>query len=77
MFPIPEPSRITGLILAGGQARRLDGQDKGLIKLGNQTHQISHSSQTPFLLSRRQHVFLPPGVDLIRKSNLHFRQFSP
>lgn len=37
MFPVPEPSRITGLILAGGKARRLNGQDKGLIKLGNQT----------------------------------------
>lgn len=37
MFPIPEPSHITGLILAGGKARRLEGQDKGLIKLGNQT----------------------------------------
>lgn len=35
MFPIPETAHITGLILAGGQARRLDGQDKGLIRLGN------------------------------------------
>jgi len=35
MFPIPEASDITGLILAGGKARRLDGQDKGLILLGN------------------------------------------
>ncbi len=26
---------ITGIILAGGQARRMDGQDKGLIKLAN------------------------------------------
>jgi len=36
MFPIPEASNITGLILAGGKARRLNGQDKGLIPLGNQ-----------------------------------------
>lgn len=36
MFPIPEPSHITGLILAGGKARRLEGQDKGLIQLGKQ-----------------------------------------
>jgi len=36
MFPIPESSFITGLILAGGKARRLDEQDKGLIQLGNQ-----------------------------------------
>ncbi len=35
MFPIPKPSHITGLILAGGKARRLNGQDKGLIPLGN------------------------------------------
>ena len=35
MFPKPESSRITGLILAGGKARRLEGQDKGLISLGN------------------------------------------
>lgn len=36
MFPIPEATHITGLILAGGQAHRLGGQDKGLIQLGNQ-----------------------------------------
>ncbi len=36
-FPIIPQSHITGLILAGGKARRLNGQDKGLIRLGNQT----------------------------------------
>lgn len=35
MFPKPETAHITGLILAGGLARRLDGRDKGLISLGN------------------------------------------
>ncbi len=35
MFPKPETTDITGLILAGGKARRLNGQDKGLISLGN------------------------------------------
>ena len=28
---------ITGIILAGGQARRMGGQDKGLLKLANKT----------------------------------------
>lgn len=36
LFPIPQPEGITGLILAGGRARRLHEQDKGLIQLGNQ-----------------------------------------
>lgn len=31
--PTPTPATITGLILAGGQARRMGGQDKGLIPL--------------------------------------------
>ena len=35
MFPIQADTQITGLILAGGRARRLDGQDKGLIQLAN------------------------------------------
>lgn len=32
-FPNPTKSNISGLILAGGQAKRLDNQDKGLICL--------------------------------------------
>ena len=35
MFPITTESPITGLILAGGKARRLNGEDKGLIQLGD------------------------------------------
>lgn len=35
-FPITGIASITGLILAGGRARRLQGKDKGLIRLGNQ-----------------------------------------
>ena len=31
--PPPAPAAITGLILAGGQARRMGGQDKGLVPL--------------------------------------------
>lgn len=36
-FPFPEKNHITGLILAGGQAKRLQGQDKGLIQLHGKT----------------------------------------
>ena len=35
MFPINPAHDITALILAGGKARRLGGQDKGLIQLAN------------------------------------------
>ena len=34
-FPLSDIANITGLILAGGRARRLGGQDKGLILLNN------------------------------------------
>ena len=30
-MPAPDSSQLTGLILAGGKARRMDGQDKGLL----------------------------------------------
>ena len=33
VLPPPAPATITGLILAGGRARRMGGQDKGLIPL--------------------------------------------
>jgi len=32
-FPLPDKTSITGLILAGGQAKRFNNQDKGLICL--------------------------------------------
>lgn len=35
LFPIADISNITGLILAGGKARRLAEKDKGLIQLRN------------------------------------------
>lgn len=31
-----ETNNITGVILAGGRARRMDGQDKGLLRVNNQ-----------------------------------------
>jgi len=31
---IPSPEQITGVILAGGLARRMGGQDKGLVEFG-------------------------------------------
>ncbi|GAB6068467.1 molybdenum cofactor guanylyltransferase [Methylothermus subterraneus] len=31
MLTLPSPAEVTGLILAGGQARRMHGQDKGLL----------------------------------------------
>ena len=36
-FPILPQQHVTGLILAGGQAKRLGGQDKGLIQIANQS----------------------------------------
>ena len=41
-FPNPEPAQITGLILAGGRARRMDNEDKGLLSLRGQPL-IQHS----------------------------------
>ncbi|MDH5445216.1 MAG: molybdenum cofactor guanylyltransferase [Gammaproteobacteria bacterium] len=41
MFPIIPDMHVTGLILAGGKAKRLGGEDKGLIQLG-QRHLIEH-----------------------------------
>jgi molybdopterin-guanine dinucleotide biosynthesis protein A len=32
MVGVPSPAQVTGLILAGGQGRRMHGQDKGLIR---------------------------------------------
>lgn len=34
-FPIPDKTNSSGLILAGGQGKRLNGEDKGLILLAN------------------------------------------
>jgi len=33
---MPQTTRITGLVLAGGQARRMGGMDKGLVELAGQ-----------------------------------------
>ena len=37
MKPAPTATTITGLVLAGGRARRMGGRDKGLLRAGGET----------------------------------------
>lgn len=67
MFPLPDARHITGLILAGGRARRLDGQDKGLITLGKRP-------LIDYVIERLR----PQVGDLLINANRHqdrYRQF--
>jgi len=64
VFPIPQAAHITGLILAGGQARRLGGQDKGLIQLGNQ-------QLIQYVLAR----FRPQVGELLINANRHAERY--
>ena len=41
---MPDSPQITGLILAGGRARRMGGEDKGLILLNGQLHALNYLS---------------------------------
>lgn len=64
LFPIPDATQITGLILAGGRARRLGGQDKGLIQMGNQL-------LIEYVLER----FRPQVGDILLNANRHAEHY--
>jgi molybdopterin-guanine dinucleotide biosynthesis protein A len=55
---------VTGLILAGGRARRMEGQDKGLILLNGQT-----------LIEHCIHVFAPQTSQLLISANRNIEQY--
>ena len=55
---------VTGLILAGGRARRMEGQDKGLILLNGQT-----------LIEHCIHLFAPQTRQLFISANRNIEQY--
>jgi len=70
---------ITGVILAGGQARRMQGTDKGLVKLGGQPmiqHVINRiQPQVNHLLiyvNRSQRQYAEIGLNIIEDEIGHF-----